>query len=277
MKIYMCPPVYFSITDYAMNYYTRQYNDSKVKIIARKYQNQYYNLILTLLNLGIQIEFIKAIPELSDMTYMADSALILSNIIILGNFRVESRRKETPYHYDYLSNKGYVVYKIPSYFEGGDAILSNNIIWLGYGFRTEKKSARYIEKIITNYQVKPLHLVDERFYHLDTCFCPLPNGYLLYYKSAFSKKSLKLINHIYNDYKRRIGLTYREAKLFICNALIYQGEKTIYFICHKISTRIKEILNSLNIQVIEVNVSQFLLAGGSVRCLSLIANTSKSQ
>jgi len=34
-------------------------------------------------------------------------------------------------------------------------------------------------------EVLSLRLMDERFYHLDTCFCPLNGGYLLYYPQAF--------------------------------------------------------------------------------------------
>jgi N-dimethylarginine dimethylaminohydrolase len=33
--------------------------------------------------------------------------------------------------------------------------------------------------------VLPLELVNPRFYHLDTCFCPLAPGEALYYPDAF--------------------------------------------------------------------------------------------
>jgi len=36
-------------------------------------------------------------------------------------------------------------------------------------------------------------LMDERFYHLDTCFCPLNGGYLLYYPQAFDSYSNRMI------------------------------------------------------------------------------------
>ena len=35
-------------------------------------------------------------------------------------------------------------------------------------------------------EVLPLKLADPRFYHLDTCFCPLANGYTLYFPAALS-------------------------------------------------------------------------------------------
>ena len=41
--------------------------------------------------------------------------------------------------------------------------------------------------------IAPLQLVDPRFYHLDTCFSPLPGGRLLYYPAAFDERSRRLI------------------------------------------------------------------------------------
>ena len=36
-------------------------------------------------------------------------------------------------------------------------------------------------------EILPLELVDSRFYHLDTCFCPLSGGDLLYFPAAFDR------------------------------------------------------------------------------------------
>ena len=34
-------------------------------------------------------------------------------------------------------------------------------------------------------EVVPLRLIDPRFYHMDTCLCPLTGGEVLYYPNAF--------------------------------------------------------------------------------------------
>ena len=36
-------------------------------------------------------------------------------------------------------------------------------------------------------EILPLELVDSRFYHLDTCLCPLSGGELLYFPPAFDR------------------------------------------------------------------------------------------
>ena len=44
-----------------------------------------------------------------------------------------------------------------------------------------------------NRQVLPLELVNPRFYHLDTCFCPLAPGEALYYPDAFDAYGRKVL------------------------------------------------------------------------------------
>ncbi|MGB8733940.1 MAG: hypothetical protein WCC99_22005 [Candidatus Sulfotelmatobacter sp.] len=51
-------------------------------------------------------------------------------------------------------------------------------------------------------EVIPLRLVDPRFYHLDTCFCPLSNGEVMYYPAAFDPESQKRIQDRYPKAKR---------------------------------------------------------------------------
>jgi hypothetical protein len=49
------------------------------------------------------------------------------------------------------------------------------------------------EEIVKHFKTRvvTLQLVDQRFYHLDTCFCPLDGGYLMYYPPAFDEPSRK--------------------------------------------------------------------------------------
>ncbi|MHC5832002.1 MAG: dimethylarginine dimethylaminohydrolase family protein, partial [Nostoc sp.] len=91
---------------------------------------------------------------------------------------------------------GYKVNELPKDlpFEGaGDALLDREgrWLWAGYGFRSELDSHPYLAKWL-DIEVLSLRLIDERFYHLDTCFCPLANGYLLYYPGAFDSYSNRL-------------------------------------------------------------------------------------
>ncbi|MGK4422453.1 hypothetical protein ACSLVQ_29805, partial [Klebsiella pneumoniae] len=63
-----------------------------------------------------------------------------------------------------------------------------------------------------------LKLADPRFYHLDTCLCPLTGGYVMYFPPAFDDESQKLIAEIVPENKR-IVVSEDDALLFSCNAV----------------------------------------------------------
>ena len=59
------------------------------------------------------------------------------------------------------------------YFEGeGDALFGGDALFCGYKFRSDIQSHRAVADIL-GCLVISVELVDPRFYHLDTCFCPL--------------------------------------------------------------------------------------------------------
>ena len=67
-------------------------------------------------------------------------------------------------------------------------------------------------------EVIALKLVDTRFYHLDTCFCPLEGGYVLYYPPAFDDESRAAIEARMPAAKR-IAISEEDALAFACNAV----------------------------------------------------------
>ncbi len=59
------------------------------------------------------------------------------------------------------------------FFEGaGDALFCGKTLFSGYRIRSDVQGHHYLAKALQR-QNLPLELVDPRFYHLDTCFCPL--------------------------------------------------------------------------------------------------------
>ena len=72
-------------------------------------------------------------------------------------------------------------------FEGaGDALFCGETLFAGYRFRSDVRSHQWIGERL-GVEVLPLELVDPRFYHLDTCFCPLAPDLALYYPGAFDE------------------------------------------------------------------------------------------
>ena len=69
---------------------------------------------------------------------------------------------------------------------------SRQIFWAGYGPRSDKAAALWMGEAFDT-EIVPLELATPQFYHLDTCFCPLSGGEVLYYPPAFTKASLSSI------------------------------------------------------------------------------------
>jgi lysine-ketoglutarate reductase/saccharopine dehydrogenase-like protein (TIGR00300 family) len=106
--------------------------------------------------------------------------------------------------------------------------------------------------------------MDERFYHLDTCFCPLANGYLLYYPGAFDSYSNRVIEMRVAP-EKRIAIMEADAVNFACNAVNVDS----IVIMNKASDGLKSRLAEVGFQVIETPLTEFLKAGGAAKCLTL--------
>jgi N-dimethylarginine dimethylaminohydrolase len=154
--------------------------------------------------------------------------------------------------------------------EGGDVVFApGRRIFLGHGFRSTENASRVLSMAFPYHRVIPIRLLDPYFYHLDTCFCPLPDGkHAVIYEHAFDETSSALLC---NEFEK-IQTTREEALLFTCNAVCVLHRGVVHYVCHPTTKRMRDRLASLNIVVVEVDVSEFHKAGGSVRCLLLDMN-----
>src|SRR6266700_2727742 len=86
----------------------------------------------------------------------------------------------------------------------------------GYRIRSDAASHQYLGKVL-NRLVLPLELVDPRFYHLDTCFCPVAAGAALYFPNAFDHYGRRVLEtHI----DKLLPVVEAEAVRFACNAVV---------------------------------------------------------
>ncbi|MFQ5561758.1 MAG: TIGR00300 family protein, partial [Nitrospinota bacterium] len=125
---------------------------------------------------------------------------------------------------------------------------------------------QYLAKQIP-YEIIPLRLIDSRFYHLDTCLLPLPQKRILYYPNAFDRDSNKRLEKIFPAGKR-VLISADDAVQFAANGICV-GEKIIL---HRCSGELQKRLLQQGIQVIATELSEFLKAGGSAKCLALQLN-----
>ncbi|MBI5374936.1 MAG: amidinotransferase [Candidatus Schekmanbacteria bacterium] len=258
-SILMCPPDYYAI-DYEINPWMHVRN----KADQKKAKKQWENLHDIINNLGVKIEIIKPIKGLPDMVFTANAGLAFGRKFIKSNFRYKERKGEEKHFAGWFDKKGYEVFTIPRaiHFEGeGDILKIDDSFFAGYVIRSDIRAHEIISKI-TGKRVLSLELVNKRFYHLDTCFAPLSDKAIIYYPRAFDAFGRKVIT---KNIKTRIPVNAKDAARFCCNAVTI-GETAI------INSRCKDAKDNLKnhgMKVIETDLSEFIKAGGSAKCLVL--------
>src|SRR5207249_7749369 len=106
-----------------------------------------------------------------------------------SRFRYGVRQGETPHFNAWFASHGFRVESLPPafHFEGaGDALFCGETLFAGYRFRSDVRSHQWVGEHL-GVEVLPMELVDPRFYHLDTCFCPLAEDEAIYYPGAFDE------------------------------------------------------------------------------------------
>ncbi len=267
-SLLMCTPEYFDVA-YVINPWM---HDNVRRIDPLRAQRQ-WRVLYDQISQHARVRLLRPEPGSPDMVFTANAGLVFGRNFVLSRFRHEERQSEEPYFADWFDEHGYEVSRCPSdlYFEGaGDALFDQKspILWLGYGHRSAVGAHTFLEQRLRNgghaCGVVLLELIDARFYHLDTCFCPLHDGYLLYYPAAFSAASLLAIEqHVPAD--KRIAVNTQDATAFACNA-VNIGHTVIL---NSASAELITTLKTCGFEVEQCELSEFMKAGGAAKCLTL--------
>ena len=266
IRILMCAPDHYDV-DYVIN----PWMEGNIHKSSQDKAVEQWSKLNHVLNDIAKVDLVKGQPGVPDMVFTANAGLVLGDNAVLSRFYHPERQGEEPYFKEWFENNGFNVFELPKDlpFEGaGDALLDREgrWLWAGYGFRSELDSHPYLAKWL-DIEVLSLRLIDDRFYHLDTCFCPLTGGYLLYYPGAFDSYSNHVIEGRVPENKR-IAIAEADAIVFACNSV--NVEQTV--VMNKVSASLKQRLNDVGFEVIETPLTEFLKAGGAAKCLTLRIN-----
>ncbi len=263
IRILMCAPHHYDV-DYVIN----PWMEGNIHKSSRDRATEQWEGLYKVLKEHAIVDLVEPQPGWPDMVFTANAGVVLGQVAVVSRFFHKERQGEEPYFKEWFQKQGYTVYELPKDlpFEGaGDALLDRggNWLWAGYGFRSELDSHSYLAKWL-DIEVVSLQLVDERFYHLDTCFCPLTGGYLLYYPPAFDFYSNRIIE-MRVPAEKRIAIQEADAVKFACNA-VNIGHTVVM---NQVSNDLKQQLAKVGFQVIETPLNEFIKAGGAAKCLTL--------
>jgi N-dimethylarginine dimethylaminohydrolase len=258
-RILMCPPDHYGI-EYEIN----PWMDRRVGAESELSYRQWWALHDALCELGVVVEWLEPVAGLPDLVFTANAGLIYRDTFVSARFRHGVRQGETPLFDLRARAQGFRVVTLPKgfHFEGaGDALFCGETLFGGYGFRSDARSLHWIGGLL-GVQVLPLQLVDPRFYHLDTCFCPLDAGEALYYPGAFDDYGRMVLRE---RVPSLIEVTAEEAASFSCNAVVVG--RTV--IVNERAPRLARSLEGAGYAVRPLPLTEFIKAGGSAKCLTL--------
>jgi ornithine--oxo-acid transaminase len=264
----MCPPEWYGV-DYVLNPWMAGNVHRSSRDLAFAQWKGLHNVLRGVAD----VRLLHPEPGCPDMVFVAHTALVHHGVAAVSSFHPPERRAESTYLRRWLASQGFLLWETPreTAFEGeGDLCFSDSgsRLWAAHGVRTCKAAHRHVADA-WHVPVTSLHLVDPRFYHLDTCFTPLasPNGgsgYLLYYPGAFDAASLALIESAYPA-ARRIAVSEADATRMACCALnlgrtVFTGE---------IGRELAARLFDAGFDVVQLELSEFIKGGGGARSMAL--------
>jgi N-dimethylarginine dimethylaminohydrolase len=231
------------------------------------------SLKLALQAAGAAVEIAPGAPGWPDMVFPANAAVVLDGRVLLARFRHLERQGEAPWFrdaFETLQRRGMVreIVQLPGRMvhEGaGDGLwdASRQLFWTGFGPRSDEAAAEVIADVFGRETVA-LELATERFYHLDTCFCPLSGGEVLWFPPAFTAKARRRIRDRVAP-ELLIEAAPDEAAAFCVNAVCIGAQ----VVMAEAPPRLRGMLSERGYRVTEVDLAPFILSGGGAFCMTL--------
>ncbi len=261
-RLLVCAPEFFTI-DYEINPWMRLSNT----VNPEGARVQWRGLVEELEHkAGAVLEYLDPVPGLPDLVFSANAGVVFEGKAVPSRFRHPERQREEPYVEDWFRSHGYEVATLETglFFEGAGDLLGFPDVWFGgYRQRTDIRAYTRLSEIFGR-RIIPVELVDSRFYHLDTCFCPLSGGELLYYPPAFDPYAQTVIEDRIGA-ERRLAVPEQDALRFACNAVCVERHVILPEGCSDTAN----ILRERGYETHPLPLDEFMKSGGSAKCLTL--------
>ncbi|MFO0774787.1 MAG: arginine deiminase-related protein [Nitrospiraceae bacterium] len=261
VRLLVCPPEYFAI-DYEIN----PWMDRTNVVDPSRARAQWHGLMAVLASVGAELLSMRPVPTLPDLVFTANAGVVDGRRVVTSRFRYVERQREEAFYEAWFREAGYEILTLDPdiHFEGEGDLLGFADLWFGgYRQRTDIQAYPAISALFAR-EIVPLELVDTRFYHLDTCFCPLSGGELLYFPSAFDVEGQAAIEARIPE-SHRIVVSEWEAQRFACNAVCVGRNIVMPEGCPDAAAA----LEVRGYRVHACALDEFLKSGGSAKCLTL--------
>ncbi len=241
--------------------------------------------------LGVHVAVVPANPEHPGLVYPANAGFRHRDLFVLSNL-TPTRAGEQPIYRAVVESLGLRCATIGARFEGeadlfpaGDVLLFTHgrirrqrfVPRLGwppwrriYGFRSDPRALDEIAALgPLEREVLRVELVDERYYHGDTCLCSFGPGrtFLLAYTAVLHPAASASLRARFGD--RLVEIGDDDAAIYAANsfALDVAGESLLVMPAG-VSARLADAVRARGARVVLADVSEFhKKGGGSVKCM----------
>lgn len=261
-RLLVCPPDFFRI-DYEINPWMKRENAVDHMRAVRQWDGLMEALER---RVGVTLERLSPVRGLPDLVFTANAGVVVEGKAVPSRFRHPERQREQTYFESWFKDHGFEIHLLHDgvYFEGAGDLLGVPDLCLG-GYRKRSDVGAYTQlSELFGQEIIPVELVDERFYHLDTCFCPLSAGEVLYYPHAFDGYARAVIAERLDE-SRRLAVPQAEAMRFACNAVCVGRKVALPAGCPQTMA----LLRDHGYEPISLELDEFMKAGGSAKCLTL--------
>nr|WP_285482234.1 dimethylargininase [Amycolatopsis sp. NBRC 101858] len=260
----MCPPRHFAV-DYVIN----PWMDPTQPVSADVAVAQWTELRDTYRRLGHTVEEIDAQPGLPDMVFAANSGTVVDGRVLGSRFRAPQRAAEAEHFRRWFVEHGYRDITMPEKINEaeGDFAWTGTLLLAGTGFRTDPAAHAEAQEVL-GVPVVSLHLIDPRYYHLDTALFVLAEAtdttraQIVYYPEAFSAGSRRVLERLFPD---AVLATKEDAECFGLNG-VSDGRNVVLPVE---ATRLGELLADRGYEPVYVDISELRKAGGGPKCCTL--------
>jgi N-dimethylarginine dimethylaminohydrolase len=254
----MCPPTYFDVT-YAINPWMRPDAPVNPDLALRQWET----LRQVYLGLGHAVSVADPEPGLPDMVFAANGATVIDGTVLGVRFRYPQRAAEAQAYLSWFRAHGWSPVREPRYVnEGeGDILVAGDTVLAGYGFRSDLRAAQELTEVFGR-RVVSLHLVDERFYHLDTAMCVLDATTAMYYPAAFDDAGRAALASVFEEL---IEAKDEDAEVLGLNA-VSDGRHVVLAAA---ATGLARSVAARGFEPVPVDMSELLKAGGGAKCCTL--------
>jgi N-dimethylarginine dimethylaminohydrolase len=258
-RLLMCEPTAYGLK-YEINPWMRLEDQPDVALAVCQWRELYR--VLTE-EVGAHVEIVPQAADCPDMVFTANAGLVRGRFVLLSNFRHPQRQIEAPHFRAWFEANGYKVQQtsVGCKFEGeGDALFAGEMLLAGYLKRSDICAHRWLSDTL-GVPVLSLELIDDRWYHLDTCLFALSSDTVVFYPGAFDPYARVVVRNNFDT----IEVNPEEALRFACNSVVLGSHVVMPSGC----PLLRRDLEMRGYTVHSVDMSEFLKAGGACKCLTL--------